>query len=137
MASWREIDRIRKDPVAVRRVAKTLIAMRRDDTDFTEWEMIFLQQRAAQPDGEELTTRQAEKLLQIRDDYELLTEYRRFSVKILLQGCYDARLDLNEDDEEWVVKIRERNSLAIRRKHIGRLMRLARQLYLVEEHEAA
>ena len=56
-----------------------------------------------------------------------------FSVRLVLKGCVEARLDLSEGDEEWVLARSQVNSVSIRRKHAGRLMRCARELNLVEE----
>jgi hypothetical protein len=133
MASWREIDRVRKDPAAVRTTAKALLAFRRRDVDFTDWEVDFLQSMVCREGVDELTTRQSEKLLQIRDDAELLTEYRGFSVQLLIKGVHEARSDLSEEDEEWIVSIADNAPTSIRRRHIGRLMRCARQLNLIDD----
>jgi hypothetical protein len=134
MASWREIERVRKDPAAVRATAATLLKPLR--TDLTEWEADFLESMARHR-ADELTTRQAEKLLEIRDGAQVLTEFLGFSVRLLLSGCWDARLDLSEADEEWIGRMRERRKDAIERKHVGRLMRCARELGLIEEELAA
>jgi hypothetical protein len=79
-----------------------------------------------------LTTRQAEKLLQIRDGLVTITVFHGFSVEKLLAGCHLARLDLSEDDEEWIVSAHAKSDGSVRRCQIGRLMRCARQLLLVE-----
>jgi len=135
MASWREIERVRKDPGAVQGIAKRLLKLPR--ADFTDWEVDFLEGMARHVDKQGLTTRQSEKLLQIRDDSEFITEFRGFSVGLLLRKCYDARLDLSEGDEEWITQLFERNQDAIRRRHIGHLMRCAHELYLIDEDVAA
>jgi hypothetical protein len=135
MATWKEIDRIRKDAVAMRDIAKRLLKLPKDD--FTDWEINFLQDMARH-NGEEddLTTRQSEKLLQIRDDTEFITEIRGFSVKIVLRKCYEARLDHSESDEDWIVEMFRRSEGSIKRKYAGRLMRCARELNIVEEEFA-
>ena len=45
----------------------------------------------------------------------------------------EARLDLSGGDEEWVLARSQASSVSIRRKHVGRLMRCAREVDLVEE----
>jgi len=72
MASWKEIDRIRKEPKAFRALAKGLRAQFSDD--LTDWEKDFLEGIAGRVEKEEFTTRQSEKLLQIRDDYTSVSE---------------------------------------------------------------
>jgi len=135
MASWREIDRVRKDAVAVRDISKRLLSLSR--ADFTDWEIDFLQSTARHREEADLTTRQSEKLLQIRDDAEFITEFFGFSVKILLKRCHGARLDLAEDDEEWILQRFEKNETSIKRKQIGRLIKCARILNLIEHEVAA
>jgi hypothetical protein len=88
------------------------------------------------PEEEQLTTRQSEKLLQIRDDIQLVSEYRTFSVKILIEKVHEARADLSEDDDEWIVAVRARSGSVISRKGAARLLRLAHQLTLIEEQAA-
>jgi len=132
MASWQEIDRIRKDPKKFRALAAHLLA---HIPDLTDWEKDFLASIKTESDKDEFTTRQSEKLLQIRDDYERVTELLGgFSVKIILRQCHEARLDLWEGaDKEWIVQRIEESQTTIRRKHAGRLRRCARQLGLIED----
>lgn len=132
MASWKEIERFRRDVGAAKRLAAKLLAFH---SDFTEWERDFLE-KISQIDADYgLTTRQTEKLLQIRDDSELITEYRGFSIRLLIKQIYEARLDLEEGDETWIVHIRENYDSSIRRRHVSRLMRYARDLHIVAQDE--
>jgi hypothetical protein len=131
MASWREIDRVRKDPQGAAGIAKRLLSL--PASEFSDWELEFLRSIQQLRNVEEFSTRQVEKLLQIRDDIQEVTETLGFSVRLLLKGCVDARLDLSESDEEWVLARSRVSSSSIRRKHVGRLMRCARELNLVEE----
>jgi hypothetical protein len=135
MASWREIDQIRKDPASVREIAKRLLGLPR--SEFTDWEIDFLQGTANHTARGDLTTRQSEKLLQIRDDIEIITQFRGFSVELLLKQCHDARVDLSEPDETWIAQMFARNKASIRRKSIGRLMQCARELNIIEEEVEA
>jgi hypothetical protein len=131
MASWREIDRVRKDPQRAADIAKRLLSL--PASELSDWELDFLRSIRRLGNVEEFTTRQAEKLLQIRDDIQEVTEVLSFSVELLLKRCFEARLDLSEADEEWVVGRFQTSPRKIRRKHVGRLMRCARELNLVEE----
>jgi hypothetical protein len=133
MASWQEIDRVRKSLPEVRSVAERLLAT----PDLSSWETDFLQDISRIDDRDELTTRQAEKLLQIRDDAEFVGRYRGFSVRLLLDQCYLARIDLSEADEAWIVELRQRNRSVVRRRHIGRLIRCARKLHVLEDEDEA
>jgi len=157
MASWQEIDHLKKNPTAFRSLAERLLKL---GLELTDWERTFLEsiskdrkeislrqsERLLQirdtqgsrrsknkiPE-KEFTTRQSEKLFQIRDDYEVVTEFHGFSVKTILHGCWEARLDLLESAEERIVKLYERSPTSIRRKDVGFLMWCARRLYLIEE----
>ena len=84
MASWREIDRIRKTFAEFRAVAKRLLNL---GAESTEWESNFLES-ICNDTPKEFTTRQSEKLLQIRDDYETITTFHGFSVETLLDKCW-------------------------------------------------
>jgi hypothetical protein len=131
MASWREIDRVRKDPQGAVNIAKRLLEL--SPTEFTDWELDFLRSIRRLRNVEEFTTRQSEKLLQIRDDTEVVEEVLGFSVQLLLKCCFEARLDLSEADEEWVAGRFQVNTCNIPRKHVGRPMRCARELNLIED----
>jgi len=139
MASWREIDRIRKDPTAMRALAAYLLRLPK--AELTEWEIKFLESISGDLASEEFTTRQAEKLMQIRDDSEEVSEigYQRLSVRILIQDCKIGYLDLfalDEEKAEWV-KAFPAGTSKIKRKYIGRLLRCARMLNNVDDEDAA
>ena len=84
-------------------------------------------------EAKEFTTRQSEKLMQIRDDYETITTFRGFSVKTLLDKCWLGRCDLSESQERKLEKMRERSPVSVRRKDAGLLMHRARELHIIEE----
>jgi hypothetical protein len=136
MASWREIDRIRKDPTAMQALAAHLLKL--PNADLTEWEIPFLESISRNRTTAEFTTRQAEKLLQIRDDSEYVSQigYARLSVKLLIAGCQLGHLDLSEDNEQWILGF-PKGTASIRRKDIGRLLRCARDLNNIDDEDAA
>jgi hypothetical protein len=136
MASWREIDRIRKDPTAMRALAAYLLRL--PNAELTEWEIKFLESISSDRTSEEFTTRQAEKLTQIRDDTEEVSEigYQRLSVKILIADCQMGHTDLSEDNEAWILGF-SKGTTSIKRKHVGRLLRCARDLNNIDDEDAA
>jgi hypothetical protein len=136
MASWREIDRIRKDPTAMKALAAYLLRL--PNGELTEWEIKFLESISSDRTSEEFTTRQAEKLMQIRDDSEYVFEigYARLSVKILIADCQLGHLDLREDDEPWILAF-PKGTASIKRRYVGRLLRCARDLKNIDEEDAA
>lgn len=138
MASWREIDRIRKDPTAMRALAAYLLKLPR--VELTEWEIKFLESISSEHTTEEFTTRQAEKLMQIREDSEEVSEIGpRLSVKILIEDCKLGYLDIaavDEDKAEWI-KAFPAGTSRIKRKYTGRLLNCARILRNAEDEDAA
>lgn len=128
--NWREIERIRKDGEAFRRLALSLAAT--SIGSLTEWEVEFIESVVRQARAAEFSIRQAEKLLEIRDGLKMADTIRGMSVRRLIENCHLARLDLSEADEEWIVALHAKGCVAIQVNKIGRLMRCARQLYLVD-----
>lgn len=135
MASWREIDSIRKNAVQFRALAARLLKLTNEG--FTEWELEFLEGKARDTTTAEFTVRQAESLLDIRDSTILYDTWRGFSIRKLIQGCFEVRLDLSEDDEDWIDALHSAMPNAVKRRNIGRLMRLSAQLDLIENQDAA
>ena len=139
MASWREIDRIRKDPTAMRALAAYLLRL--PNAELTEWEIKYLKSISDDQTGDEFTTRQAEKLMQIRDDSEEVSEigYQRLSVRILVEDCKIAYLDLaalDEDKAEWIRAI-PAGTTKIKRRYVGQLLWCARMLKNIDDEDAA
>jgi hypothetical protein len=126
-----EIDRIRTRPEAVQRIAKGLIETF-PTSAFSDRELDFLESIIQFRKVAEFTRRQVEWLLMIRDGLEEVTDVFGFSIRRLLEGCLEARLDLDEDDEEWIA-LRWSNPQAVRRKFAGRLLRCARALNVIEQ----
>ena len=131
MASWREIERVRKDANGARALAQRLLKIY--PGELTDWEADFLRSMTTYTELFAFTTRQAEKLLEIRDDAEPVTACRGFSVATLIRQCYAARLDLTEADEQWIAELHRQGGSSIRRKHLGRLMGCARELKIIDE----
>lgn len=79
MASWIEIDRVRKDPPTFKSIAKRLL----DDSNFerTDFSDDFLE-NVMHWKRNELSTRQGEVLLELRDEAELHFHYKGLSIAI-------------------------------------------------------
>jgi len=147
----RELLRLAKDPAAVRELAKKLLAV--PDAQWTDWETDFLANMAECGRSQSfprqieiligLSMRQREKLAELRDSLERLTDWRGLSIKSLIDRCYFkisidrcnvGRNDLDEGDDEFVANLMGRTS--IQRRHLRRLLRCSHQLGLIEEHMA-
>jgi hypothetical protein len=130
-ADWREIERVRKNPKMWRSLVLALVT----HDDLSEWESDFLADRL-RLDWKELTSKQGEKLLQIRDDYEHIKTFRGFSAQYLRDSVYASRLDLgNEDDEMWLKTIHEKyNDGPLPRRVVSRLFGMAKHIGIVEQY---
>ncbi len=131
MASWREINEIGRDPARVHRLAEQLLAAHRND--LTEWELDFLESISQRGSSDlELTTRQAEKLVELRDSMKRYTNVEGLNVKLMIDDCWMGRIDLDEGDEDFLNRVRGRTSL--RRGEVSRLLRCARRLHLIDDY---
>jgi len=122
----REIEQFRSDPVRWRALARQL--PRAGLEAFTDWELDFLEGLPNRKWLEQLSHRQAEILLGIRDDVETVSSYRGYDVKWLCSVCHANRLDLDEEDQAWVEQLHAASRVAMRRKDARRLLNLARRL---------
>ena len=68
------------------------------DQDWTEWELDFLESLAAHMGPDALTTRQREKLVELRDDAEPISTFNGFNIGSLIEQCWLARQDLSDED---------------------------------------
>jgi hypothetical protein len=162
MATHREMHEIGGDPVRVRNLAHSLLALAKTAEDvFTEWQLTFLRDRVEQAEATlaltrkerkqwkdsdrlaearlalrdfRLTTRQAETLLDIRDATIFHRDIGGITVRNLINRCYEARLDLDEGDEEWIVKLWRSGVAELRRNDLARLKRCSKQLGELEGH---
>jgi hypothetical protein len=162
MASHREMSAICSDPVKVRNLALSLLGMTRIAEDiFSEWELTFLRDIAEQSakvialnpkERREfkfskhqaeallalrdfrLTSRQAEKLFEIRDATVLQSTIGGVSVRNLVNRCYEARLDLDESDEEFIERLWKSGASELRSNDLTQLKRCSRQLGKLEPY---
>jgi hypothetical protein len=146
--------------VRVRNLANSLLALAKTAEDiFTEWELTFLRDIAEQSasvialtakerkefkfskrEAEallalrdfRLTSRQAEKLFEIRDASVLYRHIAGISVRNLIERCYEARLDLDEDDEQFIERLWRTGAAELRGTELSRLKRCSKQLGLLE-----
>lgn len=135
MLDYRKVNALAKDAARARRMAQPLL--KSEDQEWTEWELDFL--AAMSERREELTTRQAEKLLELEDACTWLDKVpgEGFSVRLLVKECYEARADLDEDDAAFIEALRAEGATRLRRRAVYRLMRCARAAGVVEREDAA
>lgn len=122
MVNYREINSLAKAPDRARTLATFLLTL--PDIDWTDWEADFLDAMKAR--AEELSTRQAEKLVELRDDSVRYTSASGFSFKVLIETCWLNRFDLDDEaDIEFIEKLRASGHASLRKREALRLRRCA------------
>jgi hypothetical protein len=102
MQDYKGIDRVRKDAIAVGSLAKRLLGI--PNHDWNDWELDFLEHMARHGGPDPITTRQGEKLIELRDDSEYHSSVNGFSVASLIANCWLARDDLNSEQDKTLLK---------------------------------
>ena len=127
MATCKEIERYKKDAEGARRLCRRILTAAPDALSASG--EAILDGIASKTFLNELSTRQAEVILEIRDETELVsTTWNGLSVTRLIRQCYEGRCDLSEADQEWIEKVYDTSRSTIRRRSVGRLVRCAREL---------
>ena len=131
MASWIEIDRVRKDPNTFRPMAARLLA----DPVFERSEFAdgFLE-NIANWRRDELSTRQGEILLELRDQAEIHHRYKGLSIPTLIEKCYLDRSDLDEGDRRRIETLKESRRGYVTGGQMGWLKRICKQLGEMEAY---
>jgi hypothetical protein len=94
-----------------------------------------LQHMARHRRPDPITTRQCEKLLELRDDAEYYSSVRGFGVQSLIQNCWLARDDLeSEDDRKFIEHLKETSCSSVKRRQLRKLLACARQLGEIEQY---
>lgn len=128
MNPYQEMHDIGKDPVRVNILADKLFHVYRDE--LTDWEVDFLENMCTWRGPEPLTTRQCEKLVELRDNMVKRSSVAGFSVKRLIEGCWIARLDLSDEDMDFIERVK--GKVELRRRDLLRLLHCSRSVDLVE-----
>jgi hypothetical protein len=128
MASYKEMLALGRDPVRVRALARRLLA---SEEDWTEWERDLLEELVAEYGSDALTTRQREKLVELRNGAEYVFKIEELDVASLIDKCWVRRLDLDYEDDIAFIE-QERGSSSIKRRHVERLLRCCRKLGVIE-----
>jgi hypothetical protein len=131
MASWNEIERVRKNPKTFKPLAAHLLNL--PDGNWWEYAERFLRDVSSYPHPE-LNTRQAEFLLKLRDDKA--THFKigdGFSVATLIEKCFQARFDLEDDrDIEFIESLHKFGRRFVTGRQLGWFTRICKQLGEIE-----
>jgi hypothetical protein len=126
MASDIAIERIRKDTEAWRGLAGRILRLTEPGV-LTDNEVDFLEQIQERSWLDELSYRQAEWLLGIRDNVEQVASYRGFSLTRLIRRCYESRFDLDDREQRWISRLFERREEPIRARDARRIYSIAQR----------
>lgn len=127
LASEIEIERIRKNNVEWRLLVRGLLRQAEQDA-LRDKDFGFLESLSARTWQEQLSYRQAEWLLDIRTGVERVSSYMGFSLRSLMQGCYESRFGLDDEDQVWIAAIHESGRTSLRRNEARRIYNLAKHL---------
>jgi hypothetical protein len=131
MADYREINEFQRNPAVARWLAQFLSTL--DDMEWTDWELDFLAGIGSR--RQDLTTRQGEKLIELRDESVWYTAVDGFSLKALIDRCHLCRYELAGPDAAFIERLKVAGATRLRRKDARRVLRCARALGEIEPHQ--
>lgn len=134
-ASEREIEDVRKNPGLWRLLIQHLLDLHR--TDLTDEFLDFADRVLPLAWLTEISYRQAEWLLAVRDNFRFVSTYRHFSIKALLKACYENRLDFDEATEEWITTTFKADVPSLRLYEAKRIYGLAYRIGEVDRADEA
>lgn len=135
MTTYREINELQRDPKRAAELAGFLLGL--DDVKWGDWPADFLESATRWGGHSILSTRQAEKLIELRDSVGWFASVGGFSVAALLRGCFEGRRELQSiEDEEYVARLWAGHREKVRRRDLGFVLRLSRELGIIEDWHA-
>jgi len=83
---------------------------------------------------DELSTRQGEILLELRDQAEIHNRYKGLSIPTLIEKCYLDRFDLDEGDRRRIETLKESRRGYVTGGQMGWFKRICKQLGEMEAY---
>jgi DNA invertase Pin-like site-specific DNA recombinase len=131
MASWIEIERVRKDPHTFRFLARKLLGDPHcEETEFVDG---FLE-NIANWKRDEISLRQCEVLLELRDSAEIHFRYRGLSISTLIIKCYEGRWGLDPVDRRRIENLYESGRGYVTGAQMGWFKRICKELGEMEDY---
>jgi len=134
MASHTQMARTAASADAVQNMATILLTIA--DVGWTDWELDFLEHMREHVGPEPISMRQREVLFELNDKARSYRDYRGIPVRRLVNQCWCARLDLDEDEDDFIAGLHAANPTSLKRRALYRLVHLARKLGLIDEDQA-
>ena len=128
MIDYRELDELAKDPRRASLTATMLLSL--EDADWNEWEVDFLANLASWKTP--LSTRQAEKLIELREAGVLYDKIDGFSLKALIDKLWTYRHELA--DASFIEHLKATRAVKLRKRQALKLLAYARQIGEIEPH---
>lgn len=135
MAFWseRDIYPLRKNPQMVRDLAARILRRITKPHALTEWEGYdFLPSIISKTWVEEFTDPQIEKVLEVDFLSRSFDIWDGVNTQSALRLCHRATVDMDEDDEAWILELHDRFPQVIYGRDVRRLIRLTRQFVYAE-----
>jgi hypothetical protein len=129
MINYRELDALTKDPRRASLTAAMLLSL--DNADWNEWEVDFLENLSTWTAP--LSTRQAEKLIELRDAGVLYDKIDGFSLKTLIDKLWIYRHELA--DADFIHHLKASGTVKLRKRQALKLLAYARQIGEIEPHQ--
>jgi hypothetical protein len=128
MIDYRELDALAKDPRRASLTATMLLTL--EDADWNEWEIDFLENLSSWKTP--LSTRQAEKLIELRDVGVLYDKIDGFALKALIDKLWTYRHELA--DASFIEHLKASRAVKLRKRRALKLLAYARQIGEIEPH---
>ena len=128
MIDYRELDALAKDPRRASLTATMLLSL--EDADWNEWEVDFLENLSTWKTP--LSTRQAEKLIELRDAGVLYDKIDGFSLKALIDKLWTYRHELA--DSRFIEHLKASGAVKLRKRQALKLLACARQIGEIDPH---
>jgi hypothetical protein len=128
MIDYRELDALAKDPRRASLTATMLLTL--EDADWNEWEIDFLENLSSWKTP--LSTRQAEKLIELRDVGVLYDKIDGFALKALIDKLWTYRHELA--DASFIEHLKASRAVKLRKRQALKLLAYARQIGEIEPH---
>jgi hypothetical protein len=122
MIDYRELDALAKDPKRANATAAMLLEL--EHSEWNDWETDFLENLKTW--SQQLSTRQGEKLLELRDAGLLVDKIDGFSIKALIDKLWTYRDEHGE--EEFIGRLKESGAVKFRKRQALKVLALAREL---------
>jgi tRNA splicing ligase len=127
MATYLDMQKLAQSPGAVTMLASYLLNI--NTVEWTDWELDFLEGMARRTSTDPISTRQREVLVELKDNATSHTTTRDGqSVRALILRCWEARLDLDEEDEQFVADLYTSRLTALKPRQLSRLQRCVNNL---------